>query len=582
MSKKVLLLPITIFILFSSLNYSKAETSPLYLGDDNVYYACQGKAINPQNDDNSENNDMTFDLESVKILNDTFFSDKNGVYFVGTFNYYCYFYELASADQNTFQILNDIYEKDENSVYYNSFYHGGPAIDKIEGADSATFEVFTEDKDYAMDKNNIYHQGEIIGENETTITDDNLYSSLRGKIILQVELNGEAHYVSPDKQKMYFLSRPIIAFKVMREQGIGIANDDLEKIEIAMDNLSGIDSDGDGLSDMMEDSLGTDKNNTDSDGDGFSDKDELLNGYNPVNSNKLNIDNSFAKNQAGKIFLQVEANGEAWYVNPENNKRYFLGRPNDAFSVMRTLGLGISDGNFEKMVKTNQKIDLGHGFTKDNNNIYLENKIFAGADLESFLVLNRNYVKDENNVYGNNSTNPYDKNFIIITTADSDSFVAINDFSAKDNSNVYFWNTRLATVSDPESFEKITDWYYKDKNYVYQQGEGPGASVLEKITSANPATFQIIDTAYTKDDKNIFYYGVVIKNADIESFQIVDYPYSKDNNYVYIQSKVLEGADSESFSIVKSGHYAKDKNYVYDTEGNTVEGADPETFVSPY
>src|SRR3989339_1754978 len=49
----------------------------------------------------------------------------------------------------------------------------------------------------------------------------------------------------------------------------------------------------------------------------------------------------------GRILLQVESNGEAWYVNPENEKRYFLGRPTNAFQVMRDLGLGISNKDFD-------------------------------------------------------------------------------------------------------------------------------------------------------------------------------------------------------------------------------------------
>ena len=38
--------------------------------------------------------------------------------------------------------------------------------------------------------------------------------------------------------------------------------------------------------------------------------------------------------------LQVEENGEAWYVYPDDLKKYYLGRPADAFGVMRELGLG--------------------------------------------------------------------------------------------------------------------------------------------------------------------------------------------------------------------------------------------------
>lgn len=48
----------------------------------------------------------------------------------------------------------------------------------------------------------------------------------------------------------------------------------------------------------------------------------------------------------GRILLQVESKGEAWYVNPDNKKRHYLGRPADAFQVMRELGLGISNKDF--------------------------------------------------------------------------------------------------------------------------------------------------------------------------------------------------------------------------------------------
>ena len=37
----------------------------------------------------------------------------------------------------------------------------------------------------------------------------------------------------------------------------------------------------------------------------------------------------------GYIVLQVEENGEAWYVDPSTVIRYYLGRPDDAFSIMR-------------------------------------------------------------------------------------------------------------------------------------------------------------------------------------------------------------------------------------------------------
>ncbi|KKR91768.1 MAG: hypothetical protein UU95_C0003G0024 [Parcubacteria group bacterium GW2011_GWC2_42_12] len=193
---------------------------------------------------------------------------------------------------------------------------------------------------------------------------ESLSSKLKGKILLQVESKGEAWYVSPTDGKRYSMGRPNDAFNLMRQLGVGISNDNLKKIKIANENLIGQDSDNDGLSDMAEDSIGTDKNNKDSDGDGYNDKDEIMGDYNPSGSGKLILDNNFAKSQSGKILLQVEKHGEAWYINPGNHQRYFLGRPGDAFNLMRKLGLGITNNDLDKI--TQAEITSGtFKYTKD-------------------------------------------------------------------------------------------------------------------------------------------------------------------------------------------------------------------------
>lgn len=178
---------------------------------------------------------------------------------------------------------------------------------------------------------------------------NSISDKLSGRILLQVEEKGEAWYVDPHSKERSFLGRPTDAFDVMREKGIGATNNDLNKIPISLDNLSGLDSDGDGLPDNFEIAIGTNPNNSDSDGDGHDDYTELLNGYNPLGINKLSHNNNFSKAQAGRILLQVEGLGEAWYINPEDNKRYFLGRPDDAFNLMRELGLGITNVDLEKI-----------------------------------------------------------------------------------------------------------------------------------------------------------------------------------------------------------------------------------------
>lgn len=113
---------------------------------------------------------------------------------------------------------------------------------------------------------------------------------LSGRILLQVEDNGEAWYIYPRDLRRYYLGRPYDAWNAMRSLGLGITNADLERIPTSADSW-----------------------------DGDADLINRLQGY---------------------ILLQIEENGEGWYVNPVDGKRYYLGLPEDAFQIMRELGLG--------------------------------------------------------------------------------------------------------------------------------------------------------------------------------------------------------------------------------------------------
>lgn len=209
----------------------------------------------------------------------------------------------------------------------------------------------------------------------SSVSAKGLSTQLKGKILIQVEQKGEAWYVNPGNEKRYYLGKPDDAFTLMRSLGVGISNDNIDKIQIGNENLTGIDTDNDGLSNIMEDSFGTDKNNPDTDKDGFNDKTEILNGYNPNGPGKSSLDNNFAASLKGKILLQVERNGEAWYVNPIDNKRYFLGKPNDAFALMRRLGLGISNNNLNKIAKHVNSGEIKNNISVDVECLLLPEKL---------------------------------------------------------------------------------------------------------------------------------------------------------------------------------------------------------------
>lgn len=125
---------------------------------------------------------------------------------------------------------------------------------------------------------------------QTNTTDNELTAKLKGRILLQVESKGEAWYVDPVKQQRVYLGRPNDAFRIMREFGLGISEKDYNSFK----------------------------------------------SYGP-------------KTLSGRILLRVEAFGEAYYINPVDLKMHYLGRPADAFNVMRNLGLGITNNDLSKI-----------------------------------------------------------------------------------------------------------------------------------------------------------------------------------------------------------------------------------------
>jgi|GEM_PF-3852690 len=176
--------------------------------------------------------------------------------------------------------------------------------------------------------------------------DPELAKKLRGRVLLQVETAGQAWYLEPLSEKKYYLPDGIIAYQALRSFGLGVTNADLSKIPVGIEErFNDTDSDGDGLADKLEEGLKTNPYEADSDGDGATDGDEIAAGSNPLDSGTLRFDSSLANRLKGRILLQTESRGEAWYVNPANGKRYYMKDGEAAYQIMRFLSLGITDTN---------------------------------------------------------------------------------------------------------------------------------------------------------------------------------------------------------------------------------------------
>lgn len=131
------------------------------------------------------------------------------------------------------------------------------------------------------------------------IPDYNLMNNLKGKILLQVESRGEAWYLDPVSKKRFYLRNGEEAYKALRKFGLGITNSDLAKIPIDGSNIKG-------------------------------------------NQNLVN-------RLKGRILLQVESKGEAWYLNPKDGKRYYMKDGEAAYQIMRNLSLGITNIDLNKI-----------------------------------------------------------------------------------------------------------------------------------------------------------------------------------------------------------------------------------------
>ena len=272
--------------------------------------------------------------------------------------------------------------------------------------------------------------------------EDNLAERLSGKILLQVEKNGEAWYVSPDNDnKRVFLNKPEQAFMTMVQYGVGIRSVDLRRIPVSLDYLSGHDSDGDGLPDDFEKAYGTNHLSADSDSDGYNDLLELNNNYDPNygNAYKLSYDESFAEKNKGRIFIDVEQGGAAWYLSPENNKRYYLGRPDNAFQIMKNLGIGISNENLSKIsVESSQSYyannEFGFSFElTDSWKNYLTSEHFTDFNYDNNNYQVREIIfglqpiaKDLENDYYNLTEESFTNMFTIYVINNSDYQYMIN------------------------------------------------------------------------------------------------------------------------------------------------------------
>ena len=501
------------------------------------------------------------DVNSFVVLegDHSYAKDKNTVYYSGE--------KIKGANPKTFKIISDgMYSKDDRNVY--------AAADIIKDADSQTFRRIPE-TNYARDKNTLYYYfGDVknlgkINEKDFKFLDNNLVKNGNEMYYL----GEKANIKNPEKFE---------PLKISDDKYILYGKDDENIYVVTSDEKYGYfkaikNADKDTFEVMEKDTrYSKDKNNV------------YYAGYNVVQLQDVDKDS----------FVIADENAFSY----DKKNVYYAGRKlND-----------ISSNGF-KVTRLDNRPNLPINFLNDNKNIYKLIDVFdeetgelksvktavvknPKVDSKTFETFSysENYFRDKNNVYYENEL--YKMDLKKIAGADRNSFEVLNDEFSRDKNNVYYYGNKMKGIN-PDGFEFVGRdfknnediiYFLKTKDKVYVLKNKAGKEVYEIVPlnfDTNSFKYSNADNSYESEsmgyfqDKNgVYYFDVFrldelnpnkvfakVKGADTSSFVQLMFGYAKDKNKVYIEDREIKGADPESFKIIETsdGVTIRDKNKIY-------------------
>ena len=513
----------------------------------------------------NENKIPNVDVNSFVALDEEigYAKDKNSVYYSGT--------KIENANVKTFKVVPTeslYFFKDDKNVY---------AAEKvIKGADPQTFKDIPETIYYARDKNNLYYySGDVknlgkINENNFKVLDSSLIKNGN-----EIYYFGEKLDIkNPEKFEVIRndLSDPSMIIYGKDDKNVYVVTPYKEAGHLKIIK----NADKDTFEVMQNSNYSKDKNNI------------YYAEYNVVqlqdvdkNSFILVEDEDFSYDKKnvyyrGRKLNDISPNGfkVTRLVNRRNIPLNFL---NDNKNIYKLIDIFDEETGELKSVKTavvkSPKVDsktfeifsYSENYFRDKNNVYYENKLYkmglkkiAGADRNSFEVLNDEFSKDKNNVYyyGNKmkGISPVGLEFVDSNFKNGEDIISF--FKTKDK--VYALKTRTGKEAyeivplnfDATSFKDSNadypygskfEGYFQDKNGVYYFD----MSKLDKLTPNN---------LFSK-----------VEGADTSSFVQLMFGYAKDKKKVYRGNQEIKGADPESFKIIETSGkvIVKDKNRAY-------------------
>ena len=155
-------------------------------------------------------------------------------------------------------------------------------------------------------------------------------------------------------------------------------------------------------------------------------------------------------------------------------------------------------------------VDLGYGYAKDCENVYLEGRVLEYVDPATFHLKGHSkpHYREpkEYRDYDRHHAGYYKSNF-----------------------DVYYGDNKIDATA--ATFKEIGEGYAKDSFSVFYHGRKMDASA---------ATFKLLEGGYAKDAFNVFYYGNKIDGASPATFKYTGEGYAEDAFNVYYRGRKLE------------------------------------------
>ena len=541
-------------------------------------------------------------------------------------------FKVENVDLGTFKVLNYKYAKDVKNVYFS----GNKSFEDV---DAGTFEVLP--ADYSKDKNNVYSPENgwiqrVNGANPKTIKvlnqfylkdDKNVF--FNDKKILGADANSfialdKENGYAKDKNSVYYFGQKVEGANAKTFEVIldGEYSKDDKNVYASGEIIKGADPKT--FREFPETSYSRDKNNLYY----YYGEDKFLG---KIDENKFEFLDDFIIRNGNEIYFYGNK------LKLKDAKKFKLIKNTGIMTISKIIVYGKNDENV--YVVTPDDAPENIRYSKDKNNIYYLGNYgivkLEDVDRVSFIISEQfPFSYDRKNVYyAGKKVDGVTSAGLKVIRRPNEPINFINDnknlyrlVEIFDENNRELKSVKVVAVKNPKvdfkTFEIFDEWpnYFHDKNNVYYENKLYQIP-LKKIEEADRNSFTLLNSEFSKDNKNVYYYGNKIKDLNSEKFEFEGNNFIKDLDIVYflknkdkayalkteigketyeivplnVDTKTFKYSNADAYTngltTAESNGYLQDKNGVYyfdmnklnkfssDNIFSKIEGADIHSFI---